>query len=75
MPIPELATGTSPTPSAVDCFDSLEVAHSRGAIMDVVAYCAHGSEFLVGFSICDLLTTRYAMHACSKRGHAAGRGE
>ena len=43
--------------------------------MDIIAYCADGDEFLVDVSVRNPLTSRYAPYACSKPGHAAGRGE
>ena len=65
MRIPEPVIGHSPPQDADDCFGPLEVSHSRNAIMDVVAYCADGSEFLVDVSVRNPLTNRYALYACS----------
>ena len=78
VPIPEfartsnVASGNAPDD---DCFDPLEKDHATGAIMDVVAYCPDGAEFLLDVSIRNPQTSRYFRHACSSSGYAADRGE
>ena len=76
VPIPEFAksTNTAPNPDD-DCFDPVEKDHSTGAVMDVVAYCPDGAEFLLDVSIRNPQTSRYFRHACSSSGYAADRGE
>ena len=78
VPIPEFARSNTaaslPVPDD-DCFDPLEKDHSTGAVMDVVAYCPDGAEYLIDVSIRNPQTSRYFRHACSSSGYAADRGE
>ena len=77
MPIIEFGALASPTPQdgEDDDFDHdpIEAKNSVDAVMDVVAFCPNGAEFLVDVSVRNPLTNRYLRYACSKPGYVAGR--
>ena len=61
--------------SLIQTTDPIEAANSAEAIMDVIAYCDDGTEYLIDVSARNPLANRYKQVASTRPGYACGRGE